>query len=50
MSRVNISTSIVHCVVIWPWNLETEKEQQHAYMRERAGQFVVAVPTLTISS
>ena len=36
-------------VVILPWNLESEVRQQLGYIREWSGQFVVAIPRLTIA-
>jgi SAM-dependent methyltransferase len=35
-------------VVILPWNLADEIEQQNAYIREWRGQFVVAIPSLRV--
>jgi hypothetical protein len=35
-------------VLILPWNLKDEVMSQLAYVREWGGQFVVAVPTLTV--
>ena len=36
-------------VVILPWNLESEVRHQLGYIREWSGQFVVAVPRLTVA-
>ena len=35
-------------VVIFPWNLKTEIEEQLSYVRKWDGKFVVAVPELTV--
>lgn len=35
-------------VVIWPWNIREEVEVQLDYIREWGGQFVTAVPRLTV--
>ncbi len=35
-------------IVILPWNLRDEVMREHAYVREWGGQFVTAVPQLTI--
>lgn len=37
-------------VVILPWNLKEEITQQHAYIKEWGGQFVVAVPETQVLS
>ncbi len=35
-------------VLILPWNLKTEITSDHAYVRDWDGDFVIAVPELTI--
>jgi hypothetical protein len=35
-------------VLILPWNLKKEITQQHAYVREWGGRFVVPIPTVTV--
>jgi hypothetical protein len=35
-------------VLILPWNLRHEITQQHAYVREWGGRFVVPIPTVTV--
>jgi predicted glycosyltransferase len=35
-------------VVILPWNLQNEVMQQLSYIQQWGGQFVVAVPKLTV--
>lgn len=35
-------------VIILPWNIAPEIMQEHRYIREWGGQFVVAVPNLTV--
>ena len=35
-------------VVIFPWNIKTEIEQQLAYIRDWGGQFVIAIPQLKV--
>jgi hypothetical protein len=35
-------------VLILPWNLKQEITQQHAYVREWGGRFVVPIPTVTV--
>jgi hypothetical protein len=35
-------------VLILPWNLRQEITQQHAYVREWGGRFVVPIPTVTV--
>jgi hypothetical protein len=35
-------------VLILPWNLKDEVTQQHAYVREWGGRFVVPIPTVTV--
>ena len=37
-------------IVIFPWNIRDEVEKQLEYVREWGGQFVTAVPRLTIKS
>jgi hypothetical protein len=37
-------------VVILPWNLRSEITQQLSYIREWNGEFVVAVPSLTVAT
>jgi hypothetical protein len=36
------------CVIILPWNIAAEVRQQNAFVTERGGIFVVAVPTLQV--
>jgi hypothetical protein len=35
-------------VLILPWNIKTEVEQQLAFIRDWGGQFAVAVPTVSV--
>jgi len=35
-------------VMVLPWNLKTEIQQELSYIRDWDGQFVVAIPTLDI--
>ncbi len=35
-------------VLILPWNLKQEITQQHAYVRDWGGRFVVPIPTVTV--
>jgi hypothetical protein len=35
-------------VVILPWNLSSEVEHEHAYIKEWGGRFVVAIPEIRI--
>jgi hypothetical protein len=35
-------------VLILPWNLKQEVTQQHAYVREWGGRFVVPIPSVTV--
>ena len=35
-------------VLILPWNLKPEIEGQLAYIKDWGGQFVVAIPSLTV--
>ena len=35
-------------VLILPWNLKTEIMEQHSYIREWGGRFVISIPTLQV--
>jgi SAM-dependent methyltransferase len=37
-----------HSVLILPWNLKAEIVQQHSYIRDWVGRFVIAVPRLEV--
>ena len=36
------------CVVILPWNIKTEVMEQHSYIGEWGGKFVVPIPEVTV--
>ena len=36
------------CMIIMPWNLKAEIMEQHSYIKERDGRFIVATPELTV--
>lgn len=48
VDEIQLQHSKPDYVVILPWNLRTEITAQLAYIREWGGQFVTAVPYLTV--
>ncbi|MFM7106210.1 MAG: SAM-dependent methyltransferase, partial [Flavobacteriales bacterium] len=47
-SESDLVAAMPDYVLIFPWNLKTEISNQLNYIREWGGQFVVAIPELTI--